>query len=104
MKAEEKACDPARCQAVSSGVCALFPETSDPCPRLAPGKEHLEVAWSGGWAGQPVTQNPTPLTFIECSHVWQALYLSNKICEQGRGIVPSPRESQQQRHIQIDHG
>jgi hypothetical protein len=27
-----------------------------------------------------------------CSHVWQAPYLSNKICEQGRGIVPSPRQ------------
>jgi hypothetical protein len=54
--------------------------------------------------GQPVAQNPTPFTFIDCSHVWQALYLSNKICEQGRGIVPSLRESQRQTHIQIDHG
>jgi hypothetical protein len=40
----------------------------------------------------------------DCSRVWQAPYLSNKICEQGRSIVPSPRESQRQRHIQIDHG
>jgi hypothetical protein len=29
-------------------------------------------------------------TFIERSHVRQALYLSNKTCEQGRGVVPSP--------------
>lgn len=45
----------------------------------------------------------TPLALIEGSHVWQALYLANKMCEQRRGIISSPRESQRQRHVQIDH-
>jgi hypothetical protein len=58
---------------------------------------------SGGSASQPVTQNLTPLAFIECSHVWQALYLANKLCEQRRDVISSPRESQRQRHVQINH-
>jgi hypothetical protein len=42
-------------------------------------------------------------TFIDRSYPWQALYLANEICEQRRGIVPSPHESQRQKHVQIDH-
>src|SRR5579859_5824053 len=42
--------------------------------------------------------------FIDRSHVWQALYLTNEVCEQGRGIVLSPSESERQRHVQIGHG
>src|SRR5690349_21554222 len=41
---------------------------------------------------------------VDCSHVWQALYVANKLGEQGRRIVPSPRERQRERHVQIDHG
>src|SRR5260370_41989028 len=44
-----------------------------------------------------------PSHFIDRSHVWQALYLTNEICEQGRGIVPSPSESERKGHVQIDH-
>ena len=43
-------------------------------------------------------------TFIDRSYPWQALHLANEICEQRRGIVPSPHERQRQRHVQIDHG
>jgi len=43
-------------------------------------------------------------TLIDSSHVWQAPHITNKICEQRRGIVHSPREGQTQRHVQVDHG
>jgi hypothetical protein len=46
---------------------------------------------------------PSLSAFIDRLHLWQALYLSNKTCEQGRGIVPSPHQSKRQRHVQIDH-
>jgi hypothetical protein len=32
------------------------------------------------------------------------LHLTNEICKHGRGIVSSPRESEHQRHGQIDYG
>ncbi len=43
-------------------------------------------------------------TFIDRSYPWRALHLADEICEQRRGIVPSPHERQRQRHVQIDHG
>ena len=43
-------------------------------------------------------------SFVDSSHFWQAPYIRNKICEQRRGVVPSPCESQRQRHLQVDHG
>ena len=46
---------------------------------------------------------PGASTFIDRSHLWQALYLTNEACEQRRGIVPSPRQSERQRYVQIDH-
>src|SRR5689334_13718411 len=45
-----------------------------------------------------------PSTLVNCSHVWQAPDIANKIGEEWRRIVPSPRESQRERHVQIDHG
>ena len=36
------------------------------------------------------SDSSTSLVFIECSQVWPALYLANKMCEQRRGIIPSP--------------
>jgi hypothetical protein len=47
---------------------------------------------------------PSPSTLSNRSHLWQALYLTNETCEQGRGIVPSPRQSEPHRYVQIDHG
>jgi hypothetical protein len=41
----------------------------------------------------------SPSTFIDRSHLWQVLYLTNETCEQGTGIVPSPRQSDLQRHV-----
>ena len=49
-------------------------------------------------------QNPTPSTFIDRSHVWEALHVDHETCEQRGLIVLSPGESQRQRHVQIDHG
>src|SRR5580704_11889519 len=44
-------------------------------------------------------QSPTPSAFIDRSHVWQAPHLVYKTCEQRRGVVSSPRESQGQRQV-----
>ena len=41
---------------------------------------------------------------FERSNVWQMPHLGDEFREQRRRIVPSPRESQRQRHVQIDHG
>ena|ERR1700686_3212093 len=43
-------------------------------------------------------------TFIDRSHVWEALHVDHETCEQRGLIVLSPGESQRQRHVQIDHG
>src|SRR5580658_8202099 len=51
-----------------------------------------------------VRLKPSLSTSIDRSHVRQAAYLTNKTCEQGRGIVFSPRQSKPQRNVQIDHG
>jgi hypothetical protein len=42
--------------------------------------------------------------FICGSDLWQPLYLTNKACEQGEGIVAPPRQSEPHWQVQIDHG
>jgi hypothetical protein len=41
---------------------------------------------------------------LECLHVGQTPHFGDEVFEQRGPIVPSPRESQLQRHVQIDHG
>jgi hypothetical protein len=41
---------------------------------------------------------------IDCSHFRHALHLLNETCQQGRGIVPSPRQGEQDGYVQVDQG
>jgi hypothetical protein len=84
-------------------------------PRIRLNREFRTLAWSLQWKAycSPTCQRTVvcvvlvpvdgPSRFIDRSHVWQALYLTDEICEQGRGIVPSPSESERKRHVQIHH-
>jgi hypothetical protein len=50
------------------------------------------------------SQAAKPSTFVDRSDLSHAPYLIDKTCEQGRGIVPSPCESERDGHVQVDNG
>ena len=79
-----------------------------PPRRMTPAEVRANQTGSGNIGSSLLVGVSTKVLFgepsFECSHFWQALYLANKTCEQGRGIVASPSKRQRQWQVQVDHG